>query len=37
MGDLRTKEVEDLLHVFAALDDEDTVYALLEDLLPSVR
>ena len=32
MGDLRTKEVEDLLHVFAALDDEDTVYALLEDL-----
>lgn len=32
MGDLRTKEVEDLLRVFAALDDEDTVYALLEDL-----
>lgn len=24
--------MEDLLHVFAALDDKDTVYALLEDL-----
>lgn len=32
MSDLRTKEVEDLLHVFAALDDVDTIYALLEDL-----
>lgn len=32
MGDLRTKEVEDLLQVFAALDNEDTIYALLEDL-----
>ena len=32
MSDLRTPEVEDLLHVFAALDDEDTIFALLEDL-----
>ena len=32
MSDLRTPEVEDLLRVFAALDDEDTVYTLLEDL-----
>lgn len=32
MNDLRTKEVDDLLHVFASLDDEDTIYALLEDL-----
>lgn len=32
MSNLRTKEVEDLLHVFAALDNEDTIYALLEDL-----
>ena len=32
MGEIRTKEVEDLLRVLAALDDEDTVFALLEDL-----
>ena len=32
MSDLRTEEVNDLLHVLASLDDEDTVYALLEDL-----
>lgn len=32
MSDLRTPEVDNLLHVFAALDDEDTVFSLLEDL-----
>lgn len=32
MSNLRTKEVEDLLRVFATLDDKETVYALLEDL-----
>lgn len=32
MGDLRTREVDDLLCVFASLDDPDTVFALLEDL-----
>lgn len=32
MSDLRTREVDDLLHVFAALEDEDTIFALLEDL-----
>lgn len=32
MSDLRTPEVEDLLRVFAALEDEDTIFALLEDL-----
>lgn len=32
MSDIRTKEVDDLLRVLAALDDEDTVFALLEDL-----
>lgn len=32
MSDLRTPEVEDLLRVFAALDDEDAIFALLEDL-----
>lgn len=32
MGDLRTREVNDLLRVFTALKDEDTVYAFLEDL-----
>ena len=32
MSDLRTPEVEDLLRVFAALDDEDTIFTLLEDL-----
>lgn len=30
--DLRTPEVDDLLHVLAVLDDEDTIYALLEDM-----
>ena len=29
MSDLRTPEVEDLLRVFAALDDEDTVLSLI--------
>ena len=32
MADLRTREVEDLLTVFAGLDDPDDVFALLEDL-----
>ena len=32
MSDLRTQEVNDLLRVFASLEDEDTVFALLEDL-----
>lgn len=32
MGDIRTKEVEDLLTVLAALDDKDAVFALLEDM-----
>jgi len=32
MADLRTKEVEDLLKVFAGLNDSDKIYALLEDL-----
>lgn len=32
MSDLRTPEVDDLLRVFAALNDEDAVFALLEDL-----
>lgn len=32
MSDLRTKEVDDLLQVLAALDDPDTIFALLEDL-----
>lgn len=32
MSNLRTSEVDDLLCVFAALDDEDTIFALLEDL-----
>ena len=32
MSYLRTPEVNDLLRVFATLDDEDTIYALLEDL-----
>ena len=32
MADLRTKEVDDLLHVLASIDDEDRVFALLEDL-----
>lgn len=32
MAELRTKEVEDLLQVLAALDDADHIFALLEDL-----
>lgn len=31
-ADLRTPEVNDLLRVFATLNDEDTVFTLLEDL-----
>ena len=33
MSELRTAEVDDLLRVFAALDDEDTIFSLLEDLI----
>ncbi len=32
MGDIRTKEVNDLLRVLATLQDEDTIFALLEDM-----
>lgn len=32
MSDLRTPEVESLLHVLAKLDDEDAIFALMEDL-----
>ena len=32
MSDVRTAEVESLLEVFAALDDKDTLYTLLEDV-----
>lgn len=32
MSSLRTPEVENLLYVFASLDDKDTIFALLEDL-----
>ncbi len=32
MAELRTREVEDLLEVFAGLTDPDDVFALLEDL-----
>lgn len=32
MADIRTKEVDDLLRVLANLDDEDVIFALLEDL-----
>lgn len=32
MSELRTPEVDDLLRVLAALDDEDTIFSLLEDL-----
>ena len=32
MSDIRTKEVDDLLRVLATLDDEDVIFALLEDL-----
>lgn len=31
-ADIRKPEVDDLLRVLAALDDEDTIFALLEDL-----
>lgn len=31
-NDIRTPDVEALLHVLAAIDDEDTLYALLEDV-----
>lgn len=32
MAELRTREVEDLLTVLAGLDDQDDIFALLEDL-----
>lgn len=32
MSNLRTKEVDDLLRVFASISDPDVVFALLEDL-----
>lgn len=32
MADLRTPEVDDLLRVLAGMDDEDALFALLEDL-----
>ena len=32
MTDIRTKEVDNLLKVLAELDNEDTIFALLEDL-----
>lgn len=32
MSELRTEEVENLLTVLAGIDDEDTLFALLEDL-----
>ena len=32
MADLRTPEVDDLLAVLTAIDDGDTMFALLEDL-----
>ena len=32
MSNLRTKEVDDLLRVFALISDPDVVFALLEDL-----
>lgn len=31
-ADIRKPDVDDLLRVLAALDDEDTIFALLEDL-----
>ena len=31
-NNLRTEEVNDLLHVLAKLDDEDVLFALLEDM-----
>lgn len=32
MSDIRTPEVEDLLAVLCGVDDEDTMFALMEDL-----
>ena len=32
MAELRTPEVEQLLEVFAAIDDKDTLFALMEDM-----
>lgn len=32
MSEIRTRDVDDLLRVLAALDDEDVIFALLEDL-----
>lgn len=32
MSNIRTKEVDDLLRVLATLDDEDVIFALLEDM-----
>ncbi len=32
MAEMRTADVDNLLSVLAALDDEDTIFALLEDL-----
>lgn len=32
MSELRTPEVDNLLHVLAQLDDEDRIFALMEDL-----
>ncbi|MEG0072615.1 MAG: YerC/YecD family TrpR-related protein [Raoultibacter sp.] len=32
MDDLRTKEVDDLIKILASIDNEDTIFALLEDL-----
>ena len=33
MSDLRTQEVEDMLSVFCSVNDNDTMFALMEDLL----
>lgn len=33
MSDLRTREVEDMLSVFCSVRDNDTMFALMEDLL----
>ena len=32
MAEIRTPDVDDLLCVLAAIDDPDTIFALLEDL-----
>ena len=32
MSNIRTKEVDDLLTVLAAIDDRDAIFALLEDM-----